>query len=307
MNRDLRTPGRAHLFDGSAGLCRLAFQGDFGRGVATGSGVFSEPGVNVFTLYGPLAAGANTVMVGAIPQVPMRLGTVISGTEETEWILCRYVASSAPDLKPGLMWFIDENYTATLTTSAGRTNMLGAQIGVSYVFQTAPANGTYFIWLARAGRVLAKDNGSSLAQGFAETTSTAGAAKFVASHTATTADATPFTAWAASSNITFKANMVSGSPYLTNVQSQISINGVTGGITDLIPGMTITSSGGLPANALIAAIDQQGGLWRVTLGTDSSGAFFTLQNATANNTAMTFTVTSHVQALMYWPTITNVT
>src|SRR5215472_16546894 len=99
MNRDLRALPKAHLFDGSAGLCGLVFQGDFGKGISTGSGVFSEPGVNVYQLLGPVAPGATSVMASAagygsaaIPQIPMRLGTVISGSEESEWVLCRYVA-----------------------------------------------------------------------------------------------------------------------------------------------------------------------------------------------------------------------
>lgn len=314
MTRNLRAQrvfdDLGHTIGRLSRLADVAFLGDFGKGVSTGSGLYSDPGGSVYQLFGPVAPGATSVMPfaagygsNAIPQVPMRLGMPIDGSEGTEWILCRYVASSSPDLKPGMLWFIDENYTATLAT--GSNKVLGAQTGVSYVFQTAPANGTYYLWLAVAGRLLIKDAGSSVATGSCDSTATAGSAKFTATHTTGQGTSSPFTAWGASSNITFKANTVSGSPYLTNVQSQISINGVVGGITDLIPGMTITGTG-MPSNALIASIDQQGGLWRVTLGTDTSGNLFTPQNATANGTAVTFTVTSHVQALMYWPTVTNV-
>jgi len=142
---------------------------------------------------------------------------------------------------------------------------------------------------------------ASLANGSGETNATtAGTMKFpaAASPTAGQKSAGPANAIVASSGITFTAASVNGSPYLTNVVSASS----GGGITDLAPGMTITGTG-LPANSCIAAIDKSGGLWRVTIGTSTTGAQSTVQNATATNASTTFTVTTHVSANLYWPTL----
>jgi hypothetical protein len=301
MTRDLRKPPKAHLFEHR--LCDVAWQGDFGKGVQTGGGIFSDPGANPWVLGGPIGA-SGSLTVATIPVVQAKLGLTMSGDYESEWIFCRIVLASATDLKPGMLFIIDENYTAALATGTGK--VLGSQVGVGYFFAPAVAAGTYYGYLARAGHLLVKDAGASVAAGSADTTATAGGVKFSAAHTAGQGTSSPFTAYGASSNITFKGNTVNGSPYITAVASQIAVAGVPlGGIADLCPGMTITGAG-LPANSLIQSIDQQGGLWRITLGTDTAGAFNTVQNATANGTGVTFTVTSHVQALMYWPTITNV-
>jgi hypothetical protein len=308
--RDLRNSPKAHLFDGAAGICELGWQGDFGKGVITGSGTYSEPGANPWVLYGPVAAGSTSVDAfqagygsNAIPQIQFRLGMVISGDFETEWVFCRLSVSGPQDLVPGLMWQIDENYTATLATTSAR--VLGIQLGFSYMFAPATATGVYYGWLARAGRLICQAAASSLATGNAETTATAGVPKWLVTHTAGSAStaAGGCNAWGASSNITFKADTVSGSPILQNLNSQISVNGSTGGLTDILPGAVITGTG-MPSNAIISAIDNKGpgGSYRAFIGTNTTGAMFTAQNATATNLQTTLTITNMVQALVYWPT-----
>lgn len=315
MDRNLRDLSKAHLFDSSAGVCDIGWQGDFGKGVATGSGTFSDPGINPWVLNGPVAAGSTSVMSSsagygsnAIPQIQQRLGMVVSGDYGTEWVFCRFSASGTPDLMPGMAFNVDENFTAVLTTTTTCAATPNAPVFVGYVFAPALATGVYYLWLCRAGNILAQAAASSVANGGAQSGATAGVLKFLISHTSATWSILPFAAYAASSNITFKADSVNGSPYLTNVSSQITnaLTGAVGGITDLCPGMVFTGTGA-PSNALIKTIDFKGtgGSPRITIGTNTAGAQNTEQNASATNTATTFTVTTHVQASLYWPTIAN--
>lgn len=304
--RDLRNSPKAHLFNGTAGLCDLVWQGDFGKGIVTGSGVYSEPGVNPWTLFGPLAAGVTSVDVNAIPQRQFRLGMVVSGDYETEWVFCRLNVTGGPvDLMPGMVWQVDENYTAILSTTANRA--LNVQNMVSMIFAPATATGFYFGWLARAGKLAVQAAAGSQATGQGETTATAGVAKFVTgAHTVGSATIAPASAVGASSSITFKADTVNGSPYLQNINSQVTLEGSQTGITDLTPGMVITGAG-MPANAIIAAVDKlgPGGSYRITIGTNTAGNQSVAQNATATAGQVTLTVTSHVSTLWYWPTETT--
>lgn len=304
--RDLRNLHKAHLLRGSAGICDLVWQGDFGKGVPTGSGIYSDPGINPYVVYGPLSATANTVMKDAIPQLPFRVGQVAQGDYETEWVFCRYVSTGTPDLLPGQVWQVDENYTAVLLTTTTAAAALNAQVGVSYAFFPAIPAGTYYLWLCRSGRVIVQAAAASLAGGQAQSGATAGQVKFLNTHTAGTWSVLPFTALAASSNITFKADTVNGSPVLQNLASQISINGVTGGLTDVMVGAVITGTG-MPANSIIQGIDKAGpgGTYRAFIGTNTAGAMNTLQNATATNLQTTLTITNMVQSLLYWPTTAN--
>lgn len=310
--RDLRKNPWADRHQ-SANLCDLVWQGDFGKGIATGSGVYSDPGINPYVIYGPISATATSVMAfstgfgsNAIPQIQFRLGLVAQGDYETEWIFCRYVSTGTPDLLPGQVWQIDENYSASLITTTTAAANLNAQVGVSYVFFPAIPAGTYYFWLARAGRVIVQAAASSLAGGGAQTGATAGQVKFLTTHTAGTWQVSPFSAFAASSNITFLGDTVNGQPYITNIKSQISINGVTGGLTDIVPGAVITGTN-MPSNALIKTIDQlgAGGTYRITLGTNTAGAMNTTQNASGTAAGTTFTITNMVQGLLYWPTTAN--
>lgn len=282
------------------------FQGDFGKGVITSSGVFGDPGVNPWVLYGPTPS-TTTVMTNAIPQVQFRVGTVSPADYETEWVFCRLSVASVTDYMPGQVFSVDENFNAALITTTVASNNKNTNVMVGSVFAPATAAGTYYLWLARAGNLAVQAAASSTAFGQAETTATAGLVKFLASasHTATSYTLSPLIGYGASSSITFKADSVNGSPVLSNITSQVTgpLAG-TGGITDLVPGMVFTGTGA-PANSIIAAIDKlgPGGTYRISIGTNTTGAQSTAQNATATGTQVTFTVTSHVAAKVMWPTI----
>jgi hypothetical protein len=243
----------------------------------------------------------------AIPQVQFRVGTVSPGDYETEWVFCRLAVTGPVDYLPGQVFVVDENFNASLATTTTAATNKNLNVMVGYAYAPATATGTYYLWLARAGNLAVQAASSSLANGQAESTATGGQVKFLITHTSTSWTLSPLTAYGASSSITFKADTVNGSPILTNLTSQVTGPlGATGGITDLLPGMVFTGTGA-PANSIISAIDKggPGGTYRAFIGTNTTGAMFTAQNATATGTQVTFTVTSHVAAKVMWPTVAN--
>lgn len=273
------------------GLCGVVWQGDFGKGISTGSGVWSDPGVNPCLLYGPQGTNNGTSGLG-IPAQQWRLGMTVNGDYGSEFVYCKLVLTGTPDLLPGQGYFWDKDFNAALMSGTNATNILNAEVGVLNVWSPLTAAGTYFVWLQRAGHCSVQAAAASAATGSAETTATAGQFKFPTSPTASQKNALPMTAYTASSGTTFTGNTVNGSPYITSLSA----------ITDLQLGQVITGTN-LPANAIIAAIDRQGsGAYRITIGTNTAGSYATLQNCSGTATGTTFTVTSHVVANVFWPT-----
>lgn len=274
------------------------FQGDFGVGVSTGSGVWSDTGANPCKVYGPYPAAGSTGNGYTYP--PYRYGMVVNGDFGSEFIAAKLVLAAATDLIPGQGYFLNESFVATLLSTTNANNTLGNEVGVLNVWYPQCPAGTYLVWLQRAGRCSVKvDSASATGQGETSAT-TAGSFKFPTSPTAGQKSISPTTALVAASGTTFTGNTVNGSPYITNVVTATAtpINP----IEDLQVGQVITGTG-MPANAIIAAIDHVGTGWRVTIGTNTAGSYNVLQNATATNTGTTFTVTSHAVCNLYWPTL----
>jgi len=264
------------------------FQGDFGKGQPTGSGVWSDPGANPCLLYGPqVAAGVSNQ--GA-PQPTWRLGMVVSGDLGSEFVYARLLLGGTTDLLPGQAYQLDKDYNAVLLTTANA--VLNQEVVVLNVWAPQTAAGTYFGWFQRAGHVSVQAAAASVATGFGETTATAGQLKFPATPTAGQKSVSPTSAYQASSGITFTGNTATGSPTISGVSA----------IGELQLGQVITGTG-LPANAIIAAIRRTGASWAIDIGANTAGSYATLQNATANGTGVTFTVTSHVTVNFDWPTL----
>ena len=264
------------------------FQGDFGKGVATGSGVWSDPGANPCILYGPqVAAGVSNQ---GTPQPTWRLGMVVSGDVGSEFVYAKLALAGVTDLLPGQAYQLDKDYNATLLTTAN--SVLNQEVVVLNVWAPQTAVGTYFGWFQRAGRVAVQTAAASVATGFGETTATAGQLKFPASATVGTKSVSPSSAYQASSGITFVGNTVSGSPTITGIAS----------INDLQLGQVITGTN-LPANAIVAAIRRSGATWSIDIGTNTAGSYATPQNATGTAAGTTFTVTNMVTVNWDWPTL----
>jgi hypothetical protein len=214
----------------------------------------------------------------------------------SEFLFVKLTLAATTDLLPGQAYQIDANFNATLLTTTN--SVLNSELLVANVWALQQVPGVYFLFLQRAGRCSVQAAAASISTGQAETTATAGQLKFVNTHTAGTKSSTSVTAMSASSGITFTCATTSGSPFLTNV---VSANAM-GGVNDLQIGQVITGTG-FPANAIIAAIDKVGGLWRITMGTNTAGSYGALQNATATAASITGTVTSHVTSNLYWGTL----
>ena len=264
------------------------WQGDFGKGQATGSGVWSDPGANPCLAYGPIPAAGTTGSGILLP--PFRVGMVITGDYGSEFVLGKLVLASATDLLPGQAYQLDKDYVLTLLTTAN--SVLNEEVVIAQVLAPQLAAGTYYVWGQRAGRTVVLAAASSVATGSGETTATAGTLKFPASATASTKSVTPATAYQASSGITFTATTTNGSPTLTNVSS----------INDLQLGAVITGTG-LPSNAFVLAIRKTGNTWSIDIGTNTAGSYTTLQNCTATANTITMTVTNMVTCNLDWPTL----
>ena len=167
--RDLRNfTGRAALLMGTAGLCQLVWQGDLGKGVPTGSGVWSDPGVNPCALLTPPAAGSG----GGVPQPQFKPGMIVNGDYGAEFILCKLVLAGTTDLLPGDCYFVDGAYNLTLFSTTNASNVIGAQVVVGQVFAPATPAGTYYLWGQRAGSALVRAIAASVANGQGETNAT---------------------------------------------------------------------------------------------------------------------------------------
>ena len=286
-----------HTLRDRSSVCGITWQGDFGKGIETGSGTFSEMGANPCSLYVVPVAGSSSII-----QPQFKLGQRIFGSQATEWIYARLVLAVTTDLLPGDVYQLDENWLLTKLTTAAA--LLNYEVGVGAVYAPATVAGTYYLWVAVKGHMIVRAAASSLISGMAETTTTAGQVKFLTSHTGGSLTVGPLAALQASSNITFTGNTVSGSPTISAVASQISVNGAVGGITDLALGATFTGTNA-PSNACISAIRQTGTTWAIDIGTATTGAQNTLQNASGTATGTTFTLTTVLQAAVNDPTVTT--
>src|SRR5271155_3787325 len=92
----------------AAALCGLVWQGDFGKGVSTGSGVWSDPGANPCLLYGPATPAG--VSNQGVPLPNWRLGMVVNGDSGSEFVYARLVLAATTDLLPGQGYFLDKDF-----------------------------------------------------------------------------------------------------------------------------------------------------------------------------------------------------
>lgn len=250
-------------------------------------------GANPFTVEGPFVAGSG------IPAPNFALGSLAWGPSEAEWVYCKLVLASTTTLQPGMWFQWDKDYTATLLTTAAA--VVGYGVGVFSGQSSNPsvtggpagtitlAAGTYYIWLQRAGQSPALVSAATTpALVIAETTATAGQANVPASATATTKQITPVSFQAA--NITFTATTVNGSNVLT------LLSGASVGSGPFI-GASIAGTG-IPGSTTVTGL---------TYGPNGAVQSIALNNnATANGTAITMTVTGVLECRLMWPYIAKV-
>src|ERR1035437_7996709 len=116
MKNDLRSI-KNRLLD--VGICNLIWQGNMGSGLSSGSGTFGSEGADPCYLSAALPSGgtANMAAGAGISIRAFRLGTIVRGDYGTSWMYCRWVPSGTTDLLPGMVFQIDEHYTAALVST----------------------------------------------------------------------------------------------------------------------------------------------------------------------------------------------
>jgi hypothetical protein len=87
-----------------------------------------------------------------------RLGHVAYGDAESEWVYCKYTSVSNQVLQPGLLFTVDDDFTATLLTTANSprgSKVMVCGVGLGYGGQsfTTVTGSVYYVWLARCGQI----------------------------------------------------------------------------------------------------------------------------------------------------------
>jgi hypothetical protein len=240
-------------------------------------------GINPFTAEGPAVAGSGVI----VPQ--FRLGHVAYGDAESEFVYCKYTSVSNQVLSPGLLFTVDDDYTATLLTTSNSprgSKVMACCVGMGYGGQsvTTVTGSVYYLWLARSGQVPVAYTTMATVGNLAETTATGGAANFPNSATVSSKLIVGLYITKAVGG-TFTANTTNGSPVLTNV-SGLTIDSGPSWI-----GSTVSGTG-IPGSTTISSIQWNG----------TKVASVTLSaNATATGSAITITNSLVAQARLMWP------
>jgi hypothetical protein len=239
-------------------------------------------GLKVGTPQGPI-----DTINGPFPD--FRYGSIVQGDAAGVFVAAKFTATAGQVVKQGDVFYINNNFTATLAATSGRA--LGVKIGTffmggnyqltpgataqPYSYTFAPA-GDYLVWLQVDGVSLVNVASTALTGKVACTTTTAGQ---IDAPTAgvTAGSATLFGLYLPATNYTFTATTVNGSPTLTNISTLVGI----------YPNMTITGTG-IPGSTTIASIQGVPGNYTITLSA----------NASASGSAVTMTCAGYVEAYL---------
>ncbi|HWU63574.1 MAG TPA: hypothetical protein VN112_16265 [Ensifer sp.] len=227
----------------------------------------STIGANPFMVEGPIVAGSG------IPGPNFRLGTVIPGEAEAEFVYVKLVLASQTTLSPGQAFYYDKDFSAALLTTSAVS--IGQNVGVfagallpstvtgGPITAVTLAAGTYYIWLQRHGNAPAFVTTATANLIVAETTATAG--KINAPSSATSGSKAIAGVTFSAANFTFTATATSGSAVLTNVSGASPASGPfigaslsqTTGITSsqTITGITYSPNGTIQSITMSAAAD----------------------------------------------------
>lgn len=250
-------------------------------------------GANIRSVDTASVAGSGT------PAPQFKPGWVTSGDAGSEFIYVSMVLTNGQTLTDGQLVQYDNNYAASLVTTANAIR--GASAGVLRVSPAfvAPAAGTYYAWAQRCG--IAPVNAASTAVGntVAETTATAGTIGAPASPTATSKLISGL--YLAATNQTFAGTTAVASNQVTGVN-------LTTLATGLFVGQAVAGTG-IPGGTTIAAIFAgQGNSFPLgaapaaSPGSPTNATVVLSANATAAGTP-TITATGVLEAYVNWPYI----
>lgn len=242
-------------------------------------------GVNTFAVEGPATLGSGVI----VPQY--RLGHVARGDAETEWVYCKYTSVLNQVLTPGLLFAVDDDYTATLLTTSnsprgGKVMVCGVGLGYGGQSVTTVTGSIYYMWLARAGQMPVAYTTMATAGNLAETTATGGAANFPNSATSLSKLIVGLYITKAVGG-TFTGTTVNGSTAVTVAAGQLSVDSGPAWL-----GTTLTATG-IASSQTITAFQ--------TNGTTITG--FTLSAAATASGSVTITPSLLGQARVMWPYI----
>lgn len=241
-------------------------------------------GVNPFAVEGPATLGSGVI----VPQY--RLGHVSYGDAESEWVYCKYTSVSNQVLSPGLLFTVDDDFTATLLTTSNSprgSKVMVCGVGLGYGGQsvTTVTGSVYYLWLCRAGQMPIAYTTVATLGNLAETTATGGAANFPNSATVSSKLIVGLYVTKAVAG-TFTGTTTSGSPIVTPV-SGLTVDSGPSWI-----GSTLSATG-IAASQTISSIQFN--------GTQISGITLSA-NATASG-SVTITNSLIAQARIMWPYI----
>lgn len=233
-------------------------------------------GANPFDIEGPITSGSG------YPAPNFALGTVVRGPSEATWVYCKYVPAGTVTMAPGLVFQFDQDFTATLVTTAAGTD--GYRVGVwgGSLYPPSASNvadnktvslaaGTYYIWLQVTGQAAVKVTTATAAKLVAESTTTGGTINVPSSATTSTKIIARLSFQAA--NFTFTADVTSGSTILTNVSGATIYSGPFIGATlsatgiassQTVAGITYTPAGVIKTITLSAAASASASATTVT-------------------------------------------
>lgn len=240
-------------------------------------------GVNPFVVEGPATLGSGVI----VPQY--RLGHVAYGDAETEWVYCKYTSVANQTLMPGLLFTVDDDYNATLLTTANsprgsKVMVCGVGLGYAGQSQATVTGSVYYLWLARSGQMPAAYTTVATLGNLAETTATGGAANFPNAATVTSKLITGLYITKAVGG-TFTGDVTNGST------SVINLVGLTMDSGPSWIGSTLSATG-IAAAQTITAIQYTG--TKATSLTLSAAA-------TITGTTVTITNSLVAQARILWP------
>jgi hypothetical protein len=244
-------------------------------------------GANPFVLDGPSTLGSGVILPN------FKLGHVSYGDSELECVYCKLTLAAATTLIPGQAYTIDDDYNATLLSTANSPR--GSKVMILMVNAPPAAQqpaGTYFGWFVRAGKVPVLTNTltpATAAGGLAETSTTAGTINTPAG-AATVGAKLIVGLYYTKAPATFTASTTNGSALLTGPFTGVSIG------SGPFVGQTITGTG-IPGSTTIVSIQtyQQAGSPQGVISSITMSAA-----ATATGSAVTITPTLCGEANVQW-------
>lgn len=243
-------------------------------------------GANPFTVDVTQASGSGII----VPQ--FKLGSVTWGDSESEFVYCKYTSVSNQVLQPGLLFTVDDDFTATLLTTSNSprgSKVMVCAVGMGGYPSVTTVTGTvYYLWLARAGQFPISYNTVATAGNLAETTATGGMANFPNSPTVSSKLIVGLYVTKGTAPATFTGTTVNGSTTVTVAPGQLTIDSGPAYIGSVL------SATGIASSQTITAFQYNA---------QNQIISFTLSAAATASGTVTITPTKVIEARVMWPYI----